>query len=89
MDSPLTKIDGDLRRRLDGLRSDAPVDVEIVPRQSRWKGLLRQLRDGSQSGVAYNVVGLTSISATVPKWVVERIATRRDVVSIRLAEVEQ
>lgn len=89
MDSPQTKIDVDLRHRLETLRSDAAVDVEIVPMQVRWNGLLRQLRDGGQSGVAYNVVGLTSISATVPKWLVERIATRWDVVSIRLSEVEQ
>lgn len=83
------KIDHDLRHRLDSLRADAAVDVEIVPMQIRWKGLLRQLREGAQAGVAYNVVGLTSISATVPKWLVERIATRRDVVAIRLAEVDQ
>ncbi|MEM7417881.1 MAG: hypothetical protein AAF389_20505 [Gemmatimonadota bacterium] len=88
MDSLTTKLDADLRRHMEPLGSDASVPVEIVPLQNRWRGLLGQLRSGTAAGIAYNVISLTSISATLPKWLVERIARRRDVVSIRLGQGE-
>ena len=89
MNSPSIKLDRELKLHLEALETDAPVYVEIVPVPNGWRGLLRQLRDAASGGVAYNVVDLTSISATLPRWLIERIALRRDVAAVRLGEVDE
>ncbi len=89
MNSRSPKIDGPLKERLEQVGDDTRLSVEILPLQNRWQGLLRHLRNTAASGIEYNVIDLTSISATLPKWMIERIATRRDVISVGLGEEEK
>lgn len=84
MNSLSIKVDAPLRERLDQVGDQTRLHVEIVPLQSRWRGLLGQLRAAPGAGVEYNVIDQTSISATLPKWLIEAIAVRRDVVAVRL-----
>lgn len=86
MNSLTLKLDPALQRRLDQIDDDTRLSVEIVPIQNRWLGLLRNLREAVAVGVEYNVVDLTSITATLPKALIAGIAERPDVVSVRLGE---
>ena len=88
MTSPDLKLDPALVERLGRLDRDSRISVEIVPIQNRWGGLLLHLRGAAAWGVEYIVVDLTSISATLPRWLIEAVAKRRDVVTVRLQEEE-
>ena len=88
MNSPSSKVGLLLRERLREVSEDARLTVEIVPLQNRWLGLLDRLRSTSAEGVEYNVIDLTSISATLPRWLIEDIARRPDIVQLRLLEDE-
>lgn len=89
MNSPQAKIDALLRARLSEVDRDTHLLVEIVPLQNRWRGLLEHLRRAPATGVEYNVIDLTSISATLPRWMIEALAERQDIVALRLAEEDR
>lgn len=86
MNSPSAKLDAHLQERLRQVGDDVRLTIEIVPLQNRWKGLLDRLRSTTATGVEYNVIDLTSISATLPKWLIEHIALRPDIITVRLLE---
>ena len=85
MNSLATKVDHALRTRLRELDDHDVIGIEIIPRQHRWRGLLRHLRSSAAQDVEYNVIDLCQISALVPKWMIEAIAERRDVALVRLS----
>lgn len=86
MNSPGAKVDAQLQERLREIGDDVRLAIEIVPLQNRWKGLLDRLRSTTATGVEYNVIDLTSISATLPKWLIEDIGRRPDIIAMRLLE---
>ena len=86
MNSLLTKADRALLDRIARIRDGDAVAVDIVPVRYRWRGLLRQLRAGAADGVEYNVIDLTTISATVPARMIAAIAARGDVAELHLRE---
>lgn len=83
------KLDHELRQHLETGDPESPVAVLILPLQNRWPGLVEHLRRSSVDGVSFNVIDLTSISATLPGWLVEKIAERPDVVAVRLSGDDQ
>jgi hypothetical protein len=78
------KADRRLLELLERMRDGESVQVDIIPVQDRWRGLLRQLRAGAPDGVEYNVIDLTTVAATVPARMLPTIAARRDVAELHL-----
>lgn len=86
MNSGGLKVAAALRARLSEANEHDRFRVDIVPVQRRWRGLLRHLRSGNEPEVEYNVIDRASISAQLPKWLIEAIAERPDVVVVTLSE---